>query len=62
MNWRISFPKANSYHLGVVNSNHYPFLLDTNRVESFSPKHLYFVASWTRDQVCHEVIIATWKT
>jgi exonuclease III len=62
MNWRTTFPKATVMHLGAINSDHAPLLIDTNPREEFLPRPFRFEAMWTRDHCCSEVIKEAWKT
>ncbi len=39
--WRMAFPRASVHHLGAVNSNHRPLIIDTCRVDCFSPRPFY---------------------
>ncbi len=49
------------YHLGEINSDHYPLLLDTNPIDNFMPRPFRFEAAWTRDPRSHDVIKDAWK-
>uniref|UniRef100_A0A2N9HH03 Reverse transcriptase domain-containing protein n=1 Tax=Fagus sylvatica TaxID=28930 RepID=A0A2N9HH03_FAGSY len=59
--WRLAFPKANVIHLGAINSDHCPLLIDTNPEDSFSPRPFRFEAVWAKDPRCYEVINQAWK-
>ena len=50
MRWRLAFPKAMIYHLGAVNSDHCPILLDTNLLKISIGDLFHFEATWTRMQ------------
>ena len=54
--WRVAFPKASVIHLGAINSDHHPLLIDTNPVEEFTPRPFRFEAMWIRDPRCGGVI------
>uniref|UniRef100_A0A2N9HI63 Reverse transcriptase domain-containing protein n=1 Tax=Fagus sylvatica TaxID=28930 RepID=A0A2N9HI63_FAGSY len=62
MNWITTFPKATVMHLGAINSDHAPLLIDTNPRDEFLPRPFRFEAMWTRDHCCSEVIKEAWKT
>jgi hypothetical protein len=47
INWRIQFQKAVKYHLGAINSDHCPLLLDTNPADKYTPRPFRFEAAWT---------------
>uniref|UniRef100_A0A2N9HEV9 Uncharacterized protein n=1 Tax=Fagus sylvatica TaxID=28930 RepID=A0A2N9HEV9_FAGSY len=59
--WKLAFPKAAVYHLGALNSNHSPLLVDTNPVDYFAPRPFRFEAVWAKDPRCFEVINKAWK-
>ena len=59
--WKLAFPKAAVYHLGALNSDHRPFLVDTNPADYFSPRPFRFEAVWAKDPRCFEVINKAWK-
>jgi hypothetical protein len=59
--WKLVFPKAAVYHLGALNSNHSPLLVDTNPVDYFAPRPFRFEAVWAKDPRCFEVINKAWK-
>uniref|UniRef100_A0A2N9I7H8 Endonuclease/exonuclease/phosphatase domain-containing protein n=1 Tax=Fagus sylvatica TaxID=28930 RepID=A0A2N9I7H8_FAGSY len=58
---RLAFPKATVLHLGGVNSDHCPLLIDTNPDDSFSPRPFRFEAVWAKDPRCYEVINLAWN-
>ena len=58
--WKESFPKAAVSHLGAVNSDHTPILMDSSPEEEFLPRPFRFQAIWTRDPRCGEVIKEAW--
>ena len=59
--WRLLFPKAVILHLGAINSDHCPLLLDSNPTDYLMPRLFRFVAAWLRDPRCFEVIRLAWK-
>jgi hypothetical protein len=54
--WHMAFPKAIIYHLGAINSDHYPLLLDTNAQDLFIPRPFRFIAAWIRDPSCFDMV------
>ena len=61
ISWRLVFPNASVQHLGALNSNHLPILLDTNPNDCFNPHPSCFEAAWIRDERCQEVIEQAWN-
>ena len=61
ISWRLAFPKVAIYHLGALNSDHAPFLIDTNPQHPFTIRLFQFQAIWTRDSRCGEVISKAWE-
>jgi hypothetical protein len=61
IDWRMTFPKAAVIHLGAINSDHNPLLVDTNPTEEFVPRPFRFEAMWTRDPRCGGVIKKAWE-
>ena len=59
--WRLAFPRAGVFHLGAVNSDHCPILIDTNPSDFQAPRPFRFEAMWTKDRRCLEVIKGGWK-
>jgi exonuclease III len=59
--WRLLFPKAVILHLGAINSDHCPLLLDSNPTDYLMPRPFRFVVAWLRDPRCFEVIRLAWK-
>ena len=49
------------YHLGALNSDHCPLLIDTNPNDSFSLRPFRFEAIWAKDPRCYNVIDEAWK-
>ena len=49
------------YHLGALNSDHCPLLIDTNPEDAFSPRPFCFEAVWAKDPRCYDVIDLAWK-
>ena len=60
--WRLSFPNASVFHLGAINSDHAPLLIDTNPADDFCPRPFRFEAMWVRDLRCGGVIRKAWST
>ena len=56
ISWRLAFPKASVSHLGAINSDHTPILLDTNPDDSFAHRPFRFEAAWVRDNGCIFVV------
>ncbi|KAL4603073.1 hypothetical protein ACB092_10G099500 [Castanea dentata] len=56
ISWRLAFPKAVVAHLGAINSDHAPILLDTKPEESFTHRPFRFEATWIRDNGCNSVV------
>ena len=56
ISWRVVFSKASVQHLGALNSDHLPILLDTNPDDCFSPRPCCFEGAWIRDERCQKVI------
>jgi hypothetical protein len=54
--WRTEFPRATVLHLGAVNSDHCPLLIDTNPVDVRCPRPFRFKAMWATDDRCFGVI------
>ena len=48
-------------HLGAVNSDHYPMLIDTHPSNVNAPRPFRFEAMWTKDPRCNGVISEAWK-
>ena len=44
MHWRLAFPRAVVYHLGAVNSDHCPLLIDSNLHVCCAPRPFHFEA------------------
>nr|POF00520.1 hypothetical protein CFP56_40349 [Quercus suber] len=61
ISWRLALSKASITHLGAINSNHAPILLDTNPIDSFAHRLFRFEAVWLRDEGCIAVIENAWK-
>jgi hypothetical protein len=59
--WRTLFPRASVKHLGAVNSDHCPLLIDTHPSDVNAPRPFRFEAMWTRDPRCNGVISEAWK-
>ena len=53
ISWRLVFPKETVHHLGAINSNKCPILLDTQPVDHYLPRPFKFEATWTRDTKCY---------
>ena len=61
ISWQLAFPKETIQHLGAINSDHAPILLDTNLSDSFAHRPFRFEAVWLRDDGCKAVIDSTWN-
>ena len=61
ISWRLTFPKATVHHLGAVNSDHTPIVLDTNPQDTFAHRPFRFEAAWIRDPNCYPVIEGAWN-
>ena len=61
ISWRLTFPKASVTHLGAINSDHTPILLDTNLDDSFAHRPFRFEAAWVRDNGCNTVVEKAWN-
>jgi hypothetical protein len=59
--WRLAFPRAVVFHLGVVKSNHCPILIDTNPVDVRVPRPFRFEAMWANDPWCFDVVNEAWQ-
>ncbi len=59
--WRLTFPKAVVFHLGAINSDHSPILLDTNPLDHPAPRPFRFIEAWIRDPRCADIINGAWK-
>ena len=58
----MAFLKATIYHLGTINLDHAPLLVDTNPVECFCPHPFRFETIWVRDPHCGGVIRRAWDS
>lgn len=61
ISWRLAFPKASVSHLGAINYDHTPILLDTNPEDSFAYRPFRFEAAWVRDNGCNFVVEKAWN-
>ena len=61
ISWWLAFLMASITHLGTINSDHAPILLDTNPIDSFAYRPFRFEAVWLRNEGCSVVIENTWK-
>jgi hypothetical protein len=59
--WRTTFPRVVVNHLGAVNSDHCPLLIDTNPADVLAPRPFRFEAMWAKDLSCFGVINIAWK-
>uniref|UniRef100_A0A2N9IFF8 DUF4283 domain-containing protein n=1 Tax=Fagus sylvatica TaxID=28930 RepID=A0A2N9IFF8_FAGSY len=55
--WRTKFPRATVLHLGAVNSDHCPLLIDTNPVDIRCPRPFHFEAMWAEDARCYGIFV-----
>lgn len=62
ISWRLAFPKATVSHLGAINSNHAPILLNTNPEDSFAHRPFRFEAAWIRNNGCNSVMEKAWES
>lgn len=56
ISWRLAFPNASVTHLGAINSDHTPILLDTNPEDGFAHRPFKFEAAWVRENGCNSVV------
>uniref|UniRef100_A0A2N9HI48 Reverse transcriptase domain-containing protein n=1 Tax=Fagus sylvatica TaxID=28930 RepID=A0A2N9HI48_FAGSY len=61
MQWRTEFPRAAVFHLGAVNSDHCPLIIDTNPTDVRCLRQFRFEAMWENDPRCLDVINEAWK-
>lgn len=61
ISWRLAYPKDSITHLGAINFDHTPILLDTNPSDSFAHRPFRFEAVCLRDESCHSVINKAWN-
>ena len=61
ISWRLAFQNANITHLGAVNSDHTPLLLDICPSNSFAHRPFHFIAAWIRDPNCYLVVENAWS-
>ena len=47
--WRTEFPRATVLHLGAVNFDHCPLLIDTNLIDVRCPRLFRFEAMWATE-------------
>ena len=57
----MAYPGATIVHLGAINFDHAPILLDTNPRSNFAHRPFRFEVTWLRDDRYHEVIKSAWK-
>ncbi|XP_075640364.1 uncharacterized protein LOC142612127 [Castanea sativa] len=62
ISWRLAFPKAVISHLGAIELDHTPIMLDTNPNEEFGHRPFRFEAAWLRDNNCIPVIEKAWNS
>ena len=62
ISWRGIFPKATIYHLGAVDSDHCPLLLDNISSNFSAPRPLRFEATLVRDLRSFVVINQAWSS
>ena len=62
ISWRGIFPKATIYHLGAVDSDHCPLLLDNIPSNFSAPRPLRFEATLVRDLRSFVVINQAWSS
>nr|POE60828.1 hypothetical protein CFP56_39840 [Quercus suber] len=60
--WRLAFLKATVSHLGAINSDHAPILLNTNLEDSFAHQPFQFEAAWIKDNGCNSVVEKAWES
>ncbi|XP_075665040.1 uncharacterized protein LOC142634633 [Castanea sativa] len=59
--WRLASPKASIAHLGAINSNHTPILLDNNPKDNFAHRPFRFEAVKVRDNGCNAIVKKAWN-
>jgi hypothetical protein len=60
MHWRLAFPRAVVYHLGAVNSDHCPLLIDSNPPDYYAPRSFHFEVMLVDDPRCFDVMESAW--
>lgn len=61
ISWGLAFPKASISHLGAINSDHTPSLLDTNHEDNFAHRPFCFEVAWVRDNSCNTIVGKVWN-
>jgi hypothetical protein len=59
--WRVAFPRATVLHLGAIQFDHCPILIDTNPVDVHAPRPFRFEAMWANDPRCFNVVNEAWQ-
>ncbi len=62
LDWQSLFPKAGIKHLGALESDHRPILLDTHMDDHKIVQPFRFEAMWTKDESSNGVVEKAWES